>query len=123
MLRLRAQAACIMLGDPVPHRLHWPRFSEFSVSGHRMAVYRRNANQAAGENVRDDAMSVDPYVYPGRAYFALRCRDSKRRALPLHLWGLESGVWQTVALQVMQQAMPHLQGEWSLVCGRLECSK
>ena len=73
-----SQVACMMLGDPVPHRLHWPRFSEFSVNNHRMPVYRRNANQAAGDNVRDEAMSVAAHVYPGRVYVSLRCRDSKR---------------------------------------------
>ena len=75
------QVACVMLGDPVPHRLHWPKYSEFSVNNHRMPVYRRNANQAAGENVRDEAVNIEAHVYPGRVYVSLRCRDSRRCSL------------------------------------------
>ena len=75
------QVACVMLGDPVPHRLHWPRYAEFAVNNNRMPVYRRNTNQAAGENVRDDAMSVESWAYVGRCYVSLRCRDCHKCAL------------------------------------------
>ena len=68
----------MLLGDPVPFRIHWPRYAEFSVNNSRMTVYRRNLNQSAGDNVRDDVMSITPHVYPGRVYVSLRCRDSRR---------------------------------------------
>ena len=69
-----------MLGDSVPFRTHWPCYAEFAVNNNRMTVYRRNLNQAAGDNMRDDVMNITPHVYPGRVYVSLRCRDSHRHA-------------------------------------------
>ena len=64
--RLRwRQVACLMLADPVPLRVHWPRNADLRMNNMMYKPYARGPNAKLGVNSRDDMASVGIMVTPG----------------------------------------------------------
>lgn len=61
------QVACLMLGDSVPLRVHWPRNTDLRMNNMMYKPYGRSANAKLGANSRDDMASVGIMVTPVRA--------------------------------------------------------
>ena len=60
------QVACLMLADPVPLRVHWPRNADLRMNNMMYKPYARGPNAKLGVNSRDDMASVGIMVTPVR---------------------------------------------------------
>ena len=60
-----------MLGDPVPHRVHWPKMADLRVNAMQYRPYGRSANTKLGVNARDEPASV-----------GVMCSQVRRRTPP-----------------------------------------
>lgn len=47
-----------MLPDPVPTRMHWPRFADLRVNSMSYRPYGRQANVKIGGNIRDEPANI-----------------------------------------------------------------
>ena len=47
-----------MLPDPVPARVHWPRFADLRVNSMSYRPYGRQANVKIGGNIRDEPANI-----------------------------------------------------------------
>ena len=47
-----------MLGDPVPHRIHWPKMADLRINSMQYRPYGRAATTKLGINARDEPASV-----------------------------------------------------------------
>ena len=56
--RVLLQIACLLLGDSVPHRIHWPRNADLRVNNMQYRPYGRSAGAKLGPNARDEPASV-----------------------------------------------------------------
>ena len=52
------QVACIMQGDSVPMRIHWPRHADLRINNMVYRPYSRNSATKLGANARDEPASV-----------------------------------------------------------------
>lgn len=52
------QVACLMLGDGVSGRIHWPRHADLRVNNMLYRPYSRNASAKLGANARDEPASI-----------------------------------------------------------------
>jgi len=52
------QVACLMLGDSVSGRIHWPRHADLRINNMLYRPYSRNASAKLGASARDEPASV-----------------------------------------------------------------
>ncbi|EIE20885.1 hypothetical protein COCSUDRAFT_48449 [Coccomyxa subellipsoidea C-169] len=60
------QVACIMMGDSVPMRIHWPRHADLRLNNMLYRPYSRNSATKLGANARDEPASVGVMCSQGR---------------------------------------------------------
>ena len=72
------QAVCLLLGDAVPFRFHWPQNMELRVNDVAYKPYGRPVNQKIGNNVRDEPVNLERLVFAGRNRLRLMARDGRR---------------------------------------------
>ena len=59
------QVACVLLNDPVPFRVNWPKNADLRVNNVRLNTGRRNVLHALGPNGRDEAVAIGSAVLSG----------------------------------------------------------
>lgn len=72
-----AQAACVLLGDDVPARLHWPRHAELRVNNMQYRPYGRSGAMRLGANARDEPASIGTLCFHGRNALSLSAADNR----------------------------------------------
>lgn len=73
----RVQAACVLLGDDVPARLHWPRHAELRVNNMQYRPYGRSGAMRLGANARDEPASIGTLCFHGRNALSLSAADNR----------------------------------------------
>ncbi|KAK9909295.1 hypothetical protein WJX75_000109 [Coccomyxa subellipsoidea] len=71
------QVACIMQGDSVPMRIHWPRHADLRINNMVYRPYSRNSATKLGANARDEPASVAVMCPQGRNRLWLSAMESR----------------------------------------------
>lgn len=69
------QVACVLLGDEVPFRVHWPKHADLRINNMRMNVARRNITHTLGANARDETVNISSVALSGRNRVTLTAAD------------------------------------------------
>jgi hypothetical protein len=85
--RARAQAACLLLGDAVGARVHWPRNADLRVNNMQYRPYGRQANAKLGGSARDEPASIGTLAFHGRNVLQLSAGDCRPFCLVLQARG------------------------------------
>ena len=71
------QVACLLLDDPVPNRIHWPRQAELKINSMVYRPYGRNTNTKLGANARDEPASAAHRCAAGTNRVQLSCVEDR----------------------------------------------
>lgn len=71
------QVACLLLDDPVPNRIHWPRQAELKINSMVYRPYGRNQNTKLGGNARDEPASAAHRCAVGTNRVQLTCVEDR----------------------------------------------
>lgn len=71
------QVACLLLDDPVPNRIHWPRQAELKINSMVYRPYGRNANTKLGANARDEPANAAHRCAAGTNRVQLTCVEDR----------------------------------------------
>ena len=101
------QAACVLLDDDVPTRLHWPRHAELRVNNMHYRPYGRSGALKLGANARDEPASIGTLCFHGRNALSLSAADNRPFCL---------------VLQVRHAAAGRVFRPRGIVCPRTQCA-
>ena len=96
--RAGAQAACLLLGDAVGARVHWPRSADLRVNNMQYRPYGRQANAKLGGSARDEPASIGTLAFHGRNVLQLSAGDCRPFCLVLQARGPSLGARARPAL-------------------------
>ena len=71
------QVACLLLDDPVPNRIHWPRQAELKINSMVYRPYGRNSNTKLGVNARDEPANAAHRCTAGTNKVQLTCVEDR----------------------------------------------
>ena len=71
------QVACLLLDDPVPNRIHWPRLAELKINSMVYRPYGRNSNTKLGGNARDEPANAAHRCAAGTNRVQLTCVEDR----------------------------------------------
>ena len=71
------QVACLLLDDPVPNRIHWPRQAELKINSMVYRPYGRNAISKLGGNARDEPANAAHRCAAGTNRVQLTCTEDR----------------------------------------------
>lgn len=71
------QIACLLLDDPVPNRIHWPRLAELKINSMVYRPYGRNSNTKLGGNARDEPANAAHRCAAGTNRVQLTCVEDR----------------------------------------------
>ncbi|EFN55528.1 hypothetical protein CHLNCDRAFT_52345 [Chlorella variabilis] len=81
----RLQVGCLLVGDEVAERYHWPKHMDLKINNMPHRPYARSLNAKMGINQRDDVASIGTMVVRGRNTLSLSAPDSGTWVLMMHL--------------------------------------
>ncbi|KAI3425891.1 hypothetical protein D9Q98_007864 [Chlorella vulgaris] len=81
----RVEAGCLLVGDEVPERYHWPRMLDLKINNLPHRPYGRALNAKMGINQRDDVASIGSMVVRGRNSLVATAAEGGTWVLTLQL--------------------------------------
>lgn len=84
-LEHRVHAACLLVEDEVPVRVHWPRNAVLRVNSVNYRVYSRSMTSKMGINQRDAPANISDMCLKGRNTFDLSCVESGNWLISLQI--------------------------------------
>lgn len=80
----RVTASCLLLDDPVPCRVHWPRNVTMRVNRYPYRVYGRSTTSKMGINQRDEAANIASLCLAGRNTLDIQAVENGTWLILLH---------------------------------------